>query len=157
MLLIMIYYVEKYLDGFSVCFRQFKSNSHCRFLHGYGIAFRLHFRSYELNECSWVWDFGWLKDTRFKIEGMSVKEWFSHMFDHTVVIAETDPYLSTFKDLYQKGLIQLRIIPIFSCEALGEYILNKLNTLIMTASNRRVTLYKVDVIENNKNVAKVEM
>ena len=35
--------VEKYLDGFSTCFRQWNAtHSHCRFLHGYAISFRLH-------------------------------------------------------------------------------------------------------------------
>ena len=34
----------KLFDGFSCCFRQWKAETtHCRFLHGYGVSFRVTF------------------------------------------------------------------------------------------------------------------
>ena len=35
---------SKVFDGFSTVFRQWKAeNTHCRFLHGYGISFKVYF------------------------------------------------------------------------------------------------------------------
>ncbi|WP_119344285.1 6-pyruvoyl trahydropterin synthase family protein [Facilibium subflavum] len=153
----MIYRVEKYLDGFSTCFRQWNAtDSHCRFLHGYAIAFKLHFKSTTLDVHNWVWDFGWLKDQSFQIDGMTTKQWFSYMFDHTVVLAENDPALERFKQLAQDGIIQLRTVPFFSCEGIAEFVLKTLSPMISKASNQRAQLYRVDVLENNKNMACAE-
>ena len=154
----MIYRVEKYLDGFSTCFRQWNAeHSHCRFLHGYAISFRLHFSAKTLDKHNWVWDFGWLKDKQFLIDGMTTKEWFSYMFDHTVVLSEKDPALESFKALETQGLLQLRTLPYFSCEGIAEYVLNKLGAMITTHSQNRVSLFRVDVLENNKNLGAVEI
>ena len=47
----------KVFDGFSCVFRQWKADgTHCRFLHGYGISFKVWFKG-ELDERNWVWDF----------------------------------------------------------------------------------------------------
>lgn len=154
----MIYRVEKYLDGFSTCFRQWNAeHSHCRFLHGYAISFRLHFAAKSLDQHNWVWDFGWLKDKNHTIDGMTAKEWFHYMFDHTVVLSQKDPALETFKALEQQGLLQLRTLPYFSCEGIAEFVLNTLNPLVQQHSNNRVTLFRVDVMENNKNLGAVEI
>ena len=38
------YKSTKLFDGFSCCFRQWKAeDTHCKFLHGYGISFRVTF------------------------------------------------------------------------------------------------------------------
>ena len=40
----MIYKSTKIIDGFSTCFRQWKAtHSHCQYLHGYSISFKLIF------------------------------------------------------------------------------------------------------------------
>ncbi|WP_116964539.1 6-pyruvoyl trahydropterin synthase family protein [Fastidiosibacter lacustris] len=154
----MIYRIEKCLDGFSTCFRQWNAiHSHCRFLHGYAISFRLHFKANQLDQHNWVWDFGWLKDKQFLIDGMTTKEWFHYMFDHTIVLSEKDPALSTFKALEEQGLIQLRTLPYFSCEGIAEFVLNKLGSMVLTHSNNRAQLYRVDVMENNKNLGAAEI
>ena len=52
---------SKVFDGFSTVFRQWKAKeTHCRFLHGYGISFKVYFEG-ELDEKNWVWDFGGMK------------------------------------------------------------------------------------------------
>ena len=49
---------SKVFDGFSTVFRQWKAeDTHCRFLHGYGISFKVYFEG-GLDERNWVWDFG---------------------------------------------------------------------------------------------------
>ena len=67
--------------------------THCRFLHGYGISFKVYFEG-ELDHRNWVWDFGGMKRAKTKIDGKSPKEWMDYMFDHTVIIAEDDPHLN---------------------------------------------------------------
>ena len=154
----MIYRVEKYLDGFSTCFRQWNAeHSHCRFLHGYAVSFRLHFAAKNLDQYNWVWDFGWLKDKTLLIDGMTTKDWFHYMFDHTVVLSEKDPALQTFKDLEKQGLLQLRSLPYFSCEGIAEFVIKKVGNIVNTHSNNSVKLFRVDVMENNKNLGAVEI
>jgi hypothetical protein len=49
---------SKVFDGFSTVFRQWKAKeTHCRFIHGYGISFKVYFEG-ELDERNWVWDLG---------------------------------------------------------------------------------------------------
>ena len=85
---------SKVFDGFSTVFRQWKATTtHCRFVHGYGISFKVYFEG-DLDERNWVWDFGGMKRAKTKIDGKSPKEWMDYMFDHTLVIAEEDRALS---------------------------------------------------------------
>ena len=58
----------KLFDGFSTVFRQWKAEgTHCRFLHGYGVSFRVWFEG-ELDERNWVFDFGGMKRAKGNID-----------------------------------------------------------------------------------------
>ena len=88
----------KLFDGYSTCFRQWKADTtHCKFLHGYAISFRVWFEG-QLDERNWVFDFGGMKRSVNKIQGMAPKDYFSWLLDHTTVISEDDPYLEHFKN-----------------------------------------------------------
>ena len=143
----------KVFDGFSCVFRQWKAEgTHCRFLHGYGISFKVWFEG-ELDERNWVWDFGGMKRAKGTIDGMNPKVWMDYMFDHTMLVAEDDPYLEGWKAMDQHGLIQLRIIPHVGAERFAEYIYNKLNTFIQEETNNRVKVTRVEFMEHGKNSA----
>jgi len=151
----------KVFDGFSTVFRQWKAeNTHCRFLHGYGISFKVWFEG-ELDHRNWVWDFGGMKRAKTLIDGKQPKDWMDYMFDHTVIIAEDDPLLSEFNMLdnfpnlgsNNKGGIQLRIIPATGAEKFAEYIYDKLNNFVQTETNNRVRVTQVEFREHNKNSA----
>jgi len=44
----------KVFDGYSTVFRQWKAETtHCKYLHGYGVSFKLYFQG-ELDERNWV-------------------------------------------------------------------------------------------------------
>ena len=45
------------------------------------------------------------------------------MFDHTVIIAEDDPFLQEFIKLNENKIIQLRIIPYVGAEGFAEIYL----------------------------------
>ena len=144
---------SKVFDGFSTVFRQWKAKeTHCRFLHGYGISFKVYFEG-ELDEKNWVWDFGGMKRAKTKIDGKSPKEWMDFMFDHTVIIAEDDPGMGGWETMNKLEVIQLRIIPATGAEKFAEFIFNKLNEFVKTETNNRVRVTKVKFMEHGKNAA----
>jgi 6-pyruvoyltetrahydropterin/6-carboxytetrahydropterin synthase len=151
----------KVFDGFSCCFRQWKATTtHCQFLHGYGVSFKVWFEG-ELDDRNWVWDFGGMKRAKTKIDGKSPKEWMDYMFDHTVLVAEDDPFLPDLmrlhhqpnKGLQYSGILQLRVIPATGAEKFAEYIYTKLNDFVKTETNNRVKVKQVEFREHNKNSA----
>ena len=144
---------SKVFDGFSTVFRQWKAeDTHCRFLHGYGISFKVYFEG-ELDERNWVWDFGGLKRAKTLIDNMQPKAWMDYMFDHTVIIAEDDPGMGGWKTMDGLGVIQLRIIEATGAEKFSEYIYNKLNEFVKTETDNRVRVTKVKFMEHGKNAA----
>ena len=144
---------SKVFDGFSTVFRQWKAETtHCRFVHGYGISFKVYFEG-DLDERNWVWDFGGMKRAKTKIDGKSPKEWMDYMFDHTLVVAEDDPYIQAFKQMESAGVAQVRVIPATGAEKFAEYIYTKLNKFVDTETEGRVRVTKVKFMEHNKNAA----
>jgi 6-pyruvoyltetrahydropterin/6-carboxytetrahydropterin synthase len=147
------YTSTKLFDGYSTVFRQWKAeDTHCRFLHGYAISFRVWFEG-ELDHRNWVWDFGGMKRSKTQINGMSPKDYFTWLLDHTTVIAMDDPYLESFKQLSSEGLIQLRIIPATGCEKFAEHLYTKINTFLKEETKGRVKAVLVEVYEHEKNSA----
>ncbi|MFW6302608.1 MAG: 6-pyruvoyl trahydropterin synthase family protein [Bacteroidales bacterium] len=140
-------------EGFTCVFRQWRAeDTHCKYLHGYAISFRLYFEG-ELDKRNWVWDFGGMKRSKGKIDGLSPKDWMGYMFDHTTILAEDDPELETFKELDRKGVVQLRVLPQTGAERFAEYIWQKLNPFIQTETDGRVRISKVEFFEHEKNSA----
>ena len=143
----------KVFDGYSTVFRQWRAEgTHCRFLHGYGISFKIIFEG-DLDERNWVWDFGGMKRAKGTIGGMSPKVWMDHMFDHTTIIAMDDPSLELFREMQNKGLIQLRIIPATGAEQFAKYIYETISEFIKTETEGRVRVVSVEFKEHNKNSA----
>ena len=148
-----MYISTKLFDGFSCCFRQWKAETtHCRFLHGYGVSFRVTFEG-ELDHRNWVWDFGGMKRAKGKIDDMTPKEWFDYMFDHTFVVAEDDPYLQSFLKMDEAGVAQVRVVPATGAERFAEFVYNKVNKFIEEETKGRVSIAKVEFREHGKNAA----
>jgi len=143
----------KVFDGYSCVFRQWKAEeTHCKFLHGYGVSFKVWFEG-ELDERNWVWDFGGMKRAKGTIDGMNPKVWMDYMFDHTTIISEDDPYLPVFKQMEADSVIQLRIIPATGAEQFAKYIYEKLNAFVKEETYGRVKVVQVKFMENGKNSA----
>ena len=144
---------SKVFDGFSTVFRQWKAKStHCRFLHGYGISFKVYFEG-ELDHRNWVWDFGGMKRAKTLIDGKQPKAWMDYMFDHTMIIAEDDPEVKAFQQMDAVGVAQVRVIEATGAEKFAEYIYNKLNEFVKTETDNRVRVTKVKFMEHGKNAA----
>ena len=143
----------KVYDGFSTVFRQWKAETtHCKYLHGYGISFKVWFEG-ELDERNWVWDFGSAKRSKTLIDGKTPKEWMSYMFDHTMIIAEDDPYKQAFEEMGTAGVAQVRILPAVGAEKFAEYVYEKLNNWVVEESEGRVKVAQVEFREHEKNNA----
>ena len=143
----------KLFDGFSTVFRQWKAEgTHCRFLHGYGVSFRVWFEG-ELDERNWVWDFGGMKRAKGTIDGKNPKEWMDYMFDHTTIVATDDPGIGGFRTMDELGIIQLRELEAVGAEQFAKYIYNKLNNFVQEETNGRVSVVRVEFMEHSKNTA----
>jgi len=149
----MSYISTKVFDGFSCVFRQWKADgTHCQFLHGYGVSFKVWFKG-ELDERNWVWDFGGMKRAKGKIDGMNPKAWMDYMFDHTFIVAEDDPFLESFQRMEGAGVAQVRVVPATGAERFAEYVYQKLNTFVQEETEGRVKVVKVEFMEHGKNSA----
>ena len=143
----------KLFDGFSTVFRQWKAEgTHCRFLHGYGVSFRVWFEG-ELDERNWVWDFGGMKRANSTIDGMNPKAWMDYMFDHTTIVATDDPGIGGFRTMNDLGIIQLRELEAVGAEQFAKYIFEKLNTFVQEETSGRVSVVRVEFMEHAKNTA----
>jgi len=140
-----MYRSYKEFNGYSTAFRQWRADSHCRYIHGYGIHFKVWFEG-DLDERNWVCDFGC-----FKRNG--IKDELSHMFDHTTIVAIDDPYLDEFKKLHDSDLLQLRIMNDVGCEKFAEWVYNVVNRMIKEETKGRVNVYKVQCWEHSENMA----
>ena len=146
----------KLFDGYSTCFRQWRAKgTHCQFLHGYAVSFRVWFEG-DLDHRNWVFDFGGMKRATAKINGMSPKDYFAYLLDHTTIVALDDPYLPQFKQMHDDGIIQLRILPATGCERFAEYLYTVINNFLFEETNGRVRATKVEVFEHERNSASYE-
>ena len=148
-----MYISTKLFDGFSCVFRKWKAeNTHCRFLHGYGVSFRVWFQG-ELDERNWVWDFGGMKRAKTQIDGMNPKAWMDYMFDHTMIVAEDDPFLESFKRMDEAGAAQVRVVPATGAERFAQFIFEKIDSFVKEETEGRVKVLKVEFMEHGKNSA----
>ena len=132
--------------GHSCAFRQWRADSHCNLIHGYALQFELKFGG-ELDERNWIVDFGGLKP---------LKNWLAEMFDHTYLVAEDDPELETFKQLQEKNLVDLRIVPATGCERFAEMVFDFAQDLVNDLTDCRCWVKEVTVREHGHNSATVE-
>ena len=143
----------KIFDGYSTVFRQWRAEgTHCSFLHGYGISFKIIFEG-DLDERNWVWDFGGMKRAKNTIDGVPPKVWMDYMFDHTMLVAEDDPFLQAAIEMDKAGIVQLRIIPATGAEQFAKFIYDKVSEFIKIETEGRVRVVSVEFKEHAKNSA----
>lgn len=131
--------------GLSCAFRQWRADSHCRFLHGYALSVHVEFEAEELDVRNWVVDFGSLKSFKGELE---------KQFDHKLLVAEDDPDLPCFMDLEVKGLAQVRIVDATGCEAFAKLIFEYAHVWLRdNGYGDRVDVHHVTVREHGANSA----
>lgn len=134
----------KKFSGFPCTHRQWRAESHCRFVHGYSREFYFEFEANELTKEGWVVDFGGLKE---------LKVWLEHWFDHTFLIAQDDPQMADWKKLDQTGAIMLRVMPNPGMEGTASFVYEEASKILKKLYGDRAWISKVQVSENEKNSA----
>lgn len=132
-------------EGLSCAFRQWRAESHCRFLHGYALQMKVTFKAYDLDERNWVQDFGGLKD---------LKEWLKGTFDHKTLVAEDDPEKALYEVLFRAGVAQVVYLENVGCEAFAKLIFDHCTEKY---NDGRVWVHQVEVSEHAGNSAIVEV
>jgi 6-pyruvoyltetrahydropterin/6-carboxytetrahydropterin synthase len=135
--------------GLSCAFRQWRADSHCKFLHGYALQIKLTFAADKLDDRNWVVDFGDLK---------AIKKWLEDMFDHKTLVADDDPKFDEFVHLDRLQIIQLRVVPDTGCEAFAYKIFQFVNDWLKGSGyHPRCKLKSVEVREHEGNSAIYEV
>lgn len=131
--------------GLSCCFRQWRADSHCRFLHGYALSVRVEFEAEVLDVRNWVVDFGGLKSFKGMLEDT---------FDHKLLVAEDDPLKDDLAMLAGLGAADVVVIPATGCERFAEFIFDAAETWLQdNGYGERVTVRLVEVKEHGANSA----
>lgn len=131
--------------GISCAFRQWRADSHCRFIHGYALAFKFTFECDELDVRNWCVDFGGLK---------SLKAMLETTFDHKTLVATDDPQLLEFKILHGAGVIDMVEVKATGCEATAELVYEVTEQWLKDAGfSPRCHLVSVEVAEHGGNSA----
>ena len=138
--------------GFSCCFRQYKAESHCRFLHGYALAFELTFTADKLDRFGWVVGFGELRP---------LEDYLRKTFDHKFIIDNDDPWLEYFMAMGTPNDMQTADIVVMtdvSCEGFAYHVFNECNRILGTdmhndVAERNLKITRVKVSEHGSNSA----
>jgi 6-pyruvoyltetrahydropterin/6-carboxytetrahydropterin synthase len=130
--------------GLSCCYRQWRAESHCAYIHGYALEVKITFTAKELDEHKWVQDFGGLEP---------VKDFLKETFDHKLLVARDDPKLEFFEALNLVGIAQIVMMDNVGCEAFAKYIFNWVDAWVHRKSDERVRCIEVEVKEHGANSA----
>lgn len=140
---------KEYVDAFPVAYRQYKADSFCRLIHGYAFSMKFYFGTNDLDVRNWAMDYGGLKD---------LKEILQQQFDHTLLVAESDPHLDWYKEAEKRGIAQLTILPRLGCEGLADMLYKYVNgvyipDMLGQGESQRLWCYRVEVRETQSNMA----
>ena len=133
--------------GLSAAFRQWRADSHCKYLHGYSLEFEFEFGAKNLDGKNWVVDFGGLKD---------LESWLRNNFDHKTLVASDDPKLPEFKALNDSGIIDMVIVESTGTEMFAKMAMEYSSKMIQEKYGDRCWVESVTVREHGANSAKCE-
>ncbi len=136
------FYSTKTFTGLPCAHRQWRDDGHCRFIHGYERTVTVTFACNELDEKGWVVDFGSLKD---------IRRWLEELMDHTLLINEDDPELPLFRQMHERGIVDLRVLPSVGMEGTSRYVFEYVDRAIREQTGGRCRVIRVECRENVKN------
>jgi 6-pyruvoyltetrahydropterin/6-carboxytetrahydropterin synthase len=135
----------KIIELGSCAFRQWRADSHCKYIHGYRLVAKFWFECDKLDERNWVVDFGGLKELKQVLE---------KQFDHTLCISADDPLAEHFQALHTAGAVDLRIMHKgVGIERTAEWCFDVADAHVRGITNNRCWVGKVEVWEHDKNSA----
>jgi len=145
----MIYLSTKIIPLGSTTFRQWRADSHCKYIHGYRLLSKIWFTADKLDKNNWVFGIGDCKRLKYMLE---------YQFDHTFCCAADDPEIETFRRLEERGLLQLRVMEeAVGIEATAKWVFNLANNHVEDRTRGRAWVSKVEVWEHEGNSAIYEI
>ena len=140
---------KEYVNAFPVAYRQWRSDSHCNLIHGYAFSMKFYFGTNDLDARNWAADYGGLKELKKTLEDQ---------FDHTLIVAQDDPEMETFKLLQEKNMAKIVVLPALGCEALSDMLYKYVNGVYIPdmwgpGEAARLWCYRVEVRETVSNMA----
>ena len=132
-----------------VAYRQWRADSHCNLIHGYAFSMKFYFGTDNLDVRNWAADYGGLKELKNTLEDQ---------FDHTLLVAQDDPEMETFKLLQEKKMAKLTVLDRLGCESLADMLYKYVNAVYIPdmwgpAEAERLWCYRVEVRETQSNMA----
>lgn len=125
--------------------RQWRHQGNCRLIHGYSRSFHFVFGAQQQDVCGFVVDFGELKWLR---------DWLEHMFDHTLLLNPDDPELELFRQLDDRGVCALRVMPYgVGMEGTAQMVCEYADSELRRLTKGRCWVVSVEARENDKNSA----
>ena len=140
---------KEYVDKFPCAYRQYKADSHCNVIHGYSFTMRFFFGTDYLDVRNWVVDYGGLGE---------LKSFLNEQFDHTLLVAEDEPEMDLYKQLQERGIAKLTVLPKLGCEGLSSMLYKYMNGIFIPdmwgpGEAERLWCYRVEVRETESNMA----
>jgi 6-pyruvoyltetrahydropterin/6-carboxytetrahydropterin synthase len=140
---------KEYHNAFPCAYRQWRADSHCRFIHGYAFSMKFYFGTNDLDARNWAADYGGLKE---------LKRFLEDQFDHTLIVATDDPELETFRELGRKNLAKIVELPKLGCEGLADMLYKYVNGVYIPemwgpGESARLWCFRVEVRETVSNMA----
>lgn len=139
---------KEYKEIGPVAYRQWRADSHCRFIHGYSLSFKFEFECDTLDVRNWAMDYGGLRPLKDKLE-----EW----FDHTLLVALDDPMRHELLRLGHLKLAKITEVDKTGCEGLADFLYRYVNGIFLPsygkAEAERLWCCKVEVRETSANMA----
>ena len=87
--------------NFPCAHRQYRHDGNCHVIHGYSRSFHFVFGIKSFTKEGFAVDYGDLKELKAHLE---------HMYDHTLVLDEDDPYMDKFRELEKAGVCRIELI-----------------------------------------------
>jgi 6-pyruvoyltetrahydropterin/6-carboxytetrahydropterin synthase len=146
----MAFYSTKRFGPISVGHRQWKDNGHCAWIHGYGRTVQFTFGCNELDDKTWVVDFGGLKQ---------VKQWIEEQWDHRLLLASNDPHLDKIMALQDYNIVNVNVMDVSKGHSPGiegscKFLYDNINPMILQMSDNRCWIESVEIWEHENNTAK---
>lgn len=139
---------KEYKEIGPVAYRQWRADSHCRFIHGYALSFKFEFECDELDVRNWAMDYGGLKPLKMLLE-----QW----FDHALLVAEDDPDREHLLNLGKLKLAKITEVSKTGCEGIADFLYEYVNTIFLPQYGKqeakRLWCCKVEVRETSSNMA----
>jgi 6-pyruvoyltetrahydropterin/6-carboxytetrahydropterin synthase len=112
-------------------------------VHGYSRSFHFVFGAITMTKEGFIVDYGDLKE---------LKRWLEENYDHTFVVDQDDPFIPTFQELHQAGVLRLVIQeegP--GMEGTAMRICNWTDEWLRKKTGGRAWVISVEARENDKN------